>query len=492
MIDRIVQSRIEKLEALRQRGINPYPYSYPVDSNSQQAKEDVEELAGSRRQISLAGRIMLLRRMGKACFMTLKDFFGAIQLYFRVDLTEGFDLLKLIEVGDIIGVKGSLFKTRTNEITIEVDDFSLLAKSIRPLPEKYHGLSDKEIRYRQRHLDMIMNRDVFDILRQRTLVINAIREFLNKEGFYEVEVPILQTTYGGAEAMPFVTHLKSLDQRVFLSISPELFLKRFIVGGFQKVYAISKCFRNEGIDRFHNPEFTILEIYEAYVDYNEMMRLTEEMIAYICLSLKGTTNISYQGMDIDFTPPWKRIRLYDAIEEATGLDCRRMSHQDLCDKIKELGLKEVDIDQERGFLVLEIFDHCTQQDLIQPTFIYDYPKETSPLCKIHRQDPDLIERFEPIVCGVELGNAFSELNDPILQRSLLEDQAKRQRLFDLSLPVDECFLAAIESGMPPAGGLGIGVDRLVMLLSDAISIRDVIAFPFMRQEIEIDKEKGGE
>lgn len=483
MIDDLVQSRIKKLKALKEKGVNPYPYSFPIDTNSQQAKERFEKLSNSKEPASLAGRVMLVRRMGKACFMTVQDFWGTIQLYFKIDTIgeERFNLVKLVEAGDIIGAKGSLFKTKTGEITINVDDFSILAKSIKPLPEKYHGLSDKEIRYRQRSLDMIMNRDVLDVFRQRVLIIDAIRQFLNERGYYEVEVPLLQPTYGGAEARPFTTHVNAIDQRVFLSISPELYLKRFLVGGFEKVYTLTKCFRNEGIDKSHNPEFTILESYEAYVDYSEMMKLTEEMIEYMCLKIKGTARVEYQGMEIDFKSPWKRIRLFDALEEFSGLDCRNLSYQNLCGQIKKLGLEEIDLDQEKGFLILEIFEHCVQPKLIQPTFVYDYPKETSPLCKVHRKDEGLIERFEPIVCGMELGNAFSELNDPVLQRSLLEDQAKRQ---EDSWPMDEYFVEAVESGMPPAGGLGIGIDRLVMLLTDSSSIRDVIAFPFMRRERE--------
>lgn len=484
MSDDLIQSRITKLEALKEKGINPYPYSFPVDSNSQQLKEQFEELADSQQVVSLAGRIMLVRRMGKASFMTVQDFAGAIQLYFKMDGLgeEKYGLSKLLETGDIIGVAGPLFKTKTGEITIKVSDFSILTKSIKPLPEKYHGLVDKELRYRQRSLDMIMNRDVLAVFKQRTLIVAAIREFLNKKGYYEVEIPLLQSVYGGAEAHPFTTHVKAINQQWFLSISPELYLKRFLVGGFEKVYALTKTFRNEGIDKSHNPEFTILESYEAYVDYNEIMKLAEQMIEYVCLKVTGTTKINYQGMAIDFKTPWKRIKLFEAIKEFTGLDCGELSCQELGDEIKNLGLEgKVDFDQEKGFLILEIFEHCVQPKLIQPTFVYDYPRETSPLCKVHRKDPTLIERFEPIVGGLELGNAFSELNDPTLQRTLLEEQAQKKRAgLETATPMDENFVEAIELGMPPAGGLGIGIDRLVMLLTDSASIRDVIAFPFMR------------
>ncbi|MDI6793576.1 MAG: lysine--tRNA ligase [bacterium] len=488
MSDDLIQSRLKKLETLREKGINPYPYSFPVDSNSQRLKERFEELAATQEVVSLAGRIMLVRRMGKACFMTIQDSEGAIQIYFKADVLgkEKFDLSKLLETGDIVGVGGSLFKTKTGEITIKVNDFAVLTKSIKPLPEKYHGLVDKELRYRQRSLDMIMNRDVLNVFKQRTLIMAAVRDFLNKRGYYEVEPPVLQPVYGGAEARPFTTHVNALNQDVFLSISPELYLKRFLAGGFEKVYALTKSFRNEGIDKSHNPEFTILESYEAYVDYNEIMKLAEQMIEHVCLKIKGATRVEYQGMEIDFKTPWKRIKLFDAIREFTEVDCRPLSHQRLCEEISRLGLGDkVDFDQEKGFLILEIFEHCVQPKLIQPTFVYDYPGETSPLCKVHRDDPALIERFEPIVCGMELGNAFSELNDPILQRTLMEDQAqKRQAGLETAAPMDEYFVEAIELGMPPAGGLGIGIDRLVMLLTDSASIRDVIAFPFMRQAKE--------
>jgi lysyl-tRNA synthetase, class II len=365
-------------------------------------------------------------------------------------------------------LSGNVFRTRSGELTVNTHDYDVLCKSLRPLPDKHSGLKDSEMRYRHRSLDLIMNPEVKRNFIIRTKAIDAMRNFLNSEGYHEFETPLLQPIYGGANARPFVTRINALDVPAYLNISPELYLKRLIVGGLDKVYTICKNFRNEGVDRTHNPEFTMMECYAAYRDYNDMMKLTEEMYADIFNKVLGTIKVNYQGTEIDFSPPWERISMYDAVGRYAGIDAADISTDN-------------DEDMDKGTLVQKLFEEHCEKHLIQPTFVIDHPKESTPLCKEHRDDPDLIERFEPFVYGVEIGNAYSELNDPLLQRYLLLDQEESRMLGDEEAhPLDEDFLTALEYGMPPTGGLGLGIDRMVMFMTDSRSIRDVILFPFMK------------
>ncbi|MGQ9610702.1 MAG: lysine--tRNA ligase, partial [bacterium] len=394
----------------------------------------------------------------------------------------------LLDIGDIIGVEGWLFKTRTGELTVFVQDFSLLAKSLRPLPEKWHGLKDKETRYRQRYVDLIVNPNVKKVFITRTKIMQTIRDFLNNQGFLEVETPTLQPIYGGARARPFITHHNALGINLYLRIADELYLKRLVVGGFDKVYEICKDFRNEGMDKEHNPEFTMLELYKAYSDYEDMMHITEEMIAYTAKEACGSTIINYQGKEIDLTPPWKRISMLGAIKDALGIDIENMEVQELIKIAKENDLEVPNI-VSRGGMIDIIFDKFVKENLIQPTLITDHPVEVSPLAKRKVDNNGLTERFEIFVSGVELGNAFSELNDPIDQRERFMEQAKQREAGDEEAHMmDEDFLRALEYGMPPTGGLGIGIDRLVMLLTDMPSLRDVILFPQMRPEEHVIEE----
>ncbi len=439
--------------------------------------------------------MMSVRLMGKAAFFHLQDRAGKIQVYIRKDQVDGngFDLFKLLDIGDLVGVEGKVFKTRTGEMSVLAEKFQLLSKSLRPLPivkekieedEKkvFDQFADVELRYRQRYVDLIVNPEVSDVFITRSKIITSIRSFLNKHEFLEVETPILQPIYGGAAARPFVTHHNTLDIDLYLRIANELYLKRLIVGGMERVYEFAKDFRNEGIDRFHNPEFTQVELYIAYKDYIWLMEFVEEMINFVVKEVKGTTKIMYQGHEIDLSAPWPRLSMYDAIEEYTGIDISDMDESTLRETVKKLDVKE---DSSMGFgkLVDEIFGDHVEPKLIQPTFIMDYPVEMSPLAKKHRDNPRLVERFEPIIGGKEIGNAFSELNDPLDQRERFLDQMKlRDRGDEEAQVIDEDYLRALEYGMPPTAGLGIGIDRLVMFLTDSASIRDVIFFPQMRPE----------
>jgi len=394
---------------------------------------------------------------------------------------------KYIDTGDFIGVEGTMIKTKRGELSVLAKKVTILTKSILPLPEKWHGLQDKEERYRKRYLDLIMNPDTRSVFEKRTRIINLIREFLNNKGFLEVETPYLQTIYGGAAAKPFKTYLNALEMDLFLAISPEMYLKRLIVGGYDKVFTISRNFRNEGIDRWHNPEFSMLEIYQAYADYNDMMVLVEDLYIYVAKKLNHSTKINFKGKKIDFKKPWKRMTMTQAIKKYAKIDVENMSSQELLDFIKKHKIETKG--ETWGWAVHAIFEHFCESQIEQPTFILDHPLETTPLCKLHRNDKlcRLIERFEPICMGAELGNAYSELNNPVLQRTLLEEQQKMLSEGDQEAhPYDEDFLNALEIGMPPTGGLGIGIDRMVMLLTGQESIRDVIMFPFMRQ---VDKAK---
>ena len=476
-------------------GIAPYPYRFQKTHSCREIRDDFETIQASESEVVLAGRLIALRGHGKAGFADLRDDEGRIQLYAKSELIgeEGFQLWKLFDIGDFIGVTGRLFRTRTGEMTVEARQVELLAKAIRPLPvpkEEVRGeervvhdaFSDKELRYRRRYLDLALNPETREVFRRRSAIISAIRSFLDAKGFLELDTPVLQPLYGGAFARPFVTHHNALDMRLYLRISNELYLKRLIVGGFERVYEFSKVFRNEGIDRSHNPEFTLLELYQAYADYNDMMRLTEALFAHVAENVVGSTQISYQGEEVDLTPPWKRMTMREAIETFGGVGIEGASASDLKKVCEKLGI-EVEAGANAGQMIDEIFDGRVKPNLIQPTFIVDYPVALSPLAKRHRKDPELTERFEPFICGWEVGNAFSELNDPLDQRTRFEDQmALREGGDEEAQVLDEDYIRALEYGMPPTGGLGVGIDRLTMLLTDAPSIRDVILFPHMRPE----------
>jgi lysyl-tRNA synthetase, class II len=475
----LINERKEKLLRINQSGINPYPYSFKVTLESEKAKSEMKK--GNQ---SLAGRIMQVRRMGRVTFMHVQDSKGKLQFYFKEDVLgkNPYKKLRLLDLGDFIGAKGELFKTKTGEITLAVKKYEILCKSIRPLPEKFHGLQDPEIRFRKRHLDFIMNKGSREIIIQRSIIISEIRKVLERKKFIEIETPQLQTQYGGANARPFKTHLNALDLDLFLSISPELYLKRLIVGGFDRVFTLSRVFRNEGMDRSHNPEFTMMEAYQSYADYNDMMKLVEEFCAAACKKIHGSTSFEKNGIKLDFSTPWKKMSMNDAIKKYAKVDVDKLSDEELF-KLRLTYNINYDGKLIRGKMVELLFEELVEDKLIQPTHIIDYPKESTPLCKSHRKFPNLIERFESYVLGSELTNGYSELNDPILQRKLLEAQAKELRAGDSEAhPMDEDFVNAIETGMPPTGGVGVGVDRLVIALTNADSIREAIPFPTMKPD----------
>ncbi len=490
----LMRRRREELEELKKLGIEPYPHEFDRDAFAAEIIHSFREDAPER-TIAIAGRIMSIRRMGKASFCHIQDSSGRIQAYLkRDDLGPVYDAFKLIDIGDIVGVRGFVFRTRMGEISIHAREFVLLSKSLRPLPvvkERideqgnkvvYDPLSDKELRYRQRYVDLVVNPPVREVFLKRAKILSTMRGFLDARNYVEVETPVLQPVYGGASARPFTTHHNALDVELFLRIADELYLKRLIVGGFDGVYEISKDFRNEGMDRTHNPEFTMMELYVAYRDYRWMMKLVEEMISEIARTVAGSAVITYAGKQIDLTPPWRRISMFDAIREYTGKDLRGKDEQALRGIANELQV-EVEPGLGIGAIIDEIFGAKVEHQLIQPTFITDYPVEMSPLAKKHRSERGLVERFEAIVNGKELCNAFSELNDPLDQRARFEDQMRlRAQGDDEAQVLDEDYLRALEYGMPPTAGLGIGIDRLTMLLTDQDSIRDVIFFPQMKPE----------
>jgi lysyl-tRNA synthetase class 2 len=482
--EKLRRVRIEKLEQLREIGCNPYPYRFDVTHRAKDVIHDEPRLIADEAEVSLAGRVMSLRGHGKTMFGHLEDASDRLQFYVRKDvLGDGpYASFKLVEVGDIVGIRGEVFRTKTDELTVRVESFEVLAKALRPLPEKWHGLTDKEIRYRQRYLDLMMNRDVRDVFYTRSKLVETMRQFLISKGFLEVETPILQPLYGGAAARPFTTHHNALDMQLYLRIADELYLKRLLVGGFERVFEFSKDFRNEGIDRSHNPEFTMMECYAAYLDYNDYMDMVEEMMQVIAAELTENGVVTYGEHKIDFSQPWKRVTYFHSVLQATGVDFRSLSAEDVHAEAAKL-----DVKLEPGVPISkvldEVFSELVEPTLIQPTFVYDYPKELSPLAKDHRSEPGLVERFEPFVCGFEVGNAFSELNDPIEQRKRFEEQsAFRAQGDDEAHVLDEDYIRAMECGMPPAAGLGIGIDRLAMVFTDSRSIRDVIFFPHMRPE----------
>jgi lysyl-tRNA synthetase class 2 len=487
-INELIEQRMKKLEELRQSGIEPFGGSFHADSKASEllnkyASVEKETLEADPVHCSLAGRIVARRDFGKAAFAHIQDTTGKIQVYFRKNiLEEKFLLLKKIDIGDIIGLKGRLFRTKTDELTVEVDDFVLLAKSLRPLPEKWHGLRDIETRYRQRYVDLIVNPQVKETFVKKSIIIKAIRDFLESKGFIEVETPMMHQIPGGATARPFKTHHHALGTDLFLRIAPELYLKRLLVGGYERVYELNRNFRNEGISTKHNPEFSMLEFYIAYRDYNFLMSLTEELITSVAHKTLGTLKVPYGDEMIDLTPPWPRIPMLDALKEK-GVS-QEIFHES--EKAREWA-KANNIDIEKGAtigkIIDEIFKEKVEPELIQPTFIIDHPVELSPLAKKKPENPELVERFELFVAAREIANAFSELNDPIEQKQRFMKQVEAKDRGDEEAHwMDEDFVRALEYGMPPAAGEGIGIDRLVMLLTNSQSIRDVILFPQLKPE----------
>lgn len=483
----LIQQRREKLDEIRKFGVEPYPHKYePTHTTSAIHRDfaDIQETPDETQKIRIAGRIMTKRDHGKSSFAHLQDSEGRIQIYVRRDSVgaEPYKIYRRFDTGDIVGAEGSVFRTRTGELTVLVDAVHLLSKSVRPLPEKWHGLQDKQTRYRQRYADLIMNPEVKDVFLKRTRIVQAIRDMLNAQNFVEVETPVLQPIYGGANARPFTTYHNTLEQPLYLRIANELYLKRLIVGGFDRVYEFSRDFRNEGMDRDHNPEFTMLELYQAYADYIQIMELTETLIADTAKTLHGTTKIQYQEHEIDLTPPWRKLRMIDAVREYSSIDPTALSADELYKAAIDAGV-DLAGDETKGKIIAELFDTFAESKLIQPTFITDYPIEVSPFAKKKPDTPEFVERFEVFICGMEFVNAFSELNDPIDQRQRFLEQANNLEAGDdEAFMVDEDYLRALEYGMPPTGGLGIGIDRLTMLLTNQYSIRDVILFPQMRPE----------
>ena len=492
-VNQLIAQRWEKVEKLREMGIDPYPYAFERTHRAKEITEQFESL--ENQPVCVAGRIMANRLMGKAAFVDLQDMSGRIQIFVRKNALgeEGFSAFKLFDIGDIIGVAGTVFRTKTGEISISADSLTILTKAVRPLPiakEKeedgkrvvYDAFSDREMRYRQRYLDLIVNPAVRDVFVKRSRIISAMREFLNAQDYLEVETPILQTLYGGASARPFVTHHNTLDMRLYLRIANELYLKRLIVGGFEGVYEFAKDFRNEGMSRFHNPEFTQMELYVAYKDYQWMMAFTEQLLSHVAQTVLGATKIRYQEKEIDLTPPYRRLPLLEGIREYAGVDLQGKSEAEMRVIAKDLNVK-VDDSWGSGKIIDEIFGEYVEPNLIQPTFIMDHPVEISPLAKKHREHAGLVERFELVIAGKEMSNAFSELNDPSDQRERFEAQMGLKARGDEEAQVlDEDYLRAMEYGMPPTAGIGIGIDRLTMLLTDQSSIRDVLLFPHMRPE----------
>ena len=477
--------RREKLQKLIEKGKNPYKHEkFEYTHYNKDLHEKFDEL--EEVEVVVAGRIMSRRGHGKVNFIDLQDSTGNIQLFIsKKNLgDEEYEDLSLLDLGDIAGAKGELFKTKTGEISVRVKEFTLLTKSLQILPEKFHGLKDQDLRYRQRYVDLIVNPEVKETFILRTKIIKAMRRYLDDLGFLEVETPILSTIAGGANARPFVTHHNTLDLDMYLRIANELYLKRLIVGGFEKVYEIGKMFRNEGMSPRHNPEFTNIELYQAYVDYEDIMRLTENLVEYIATEVLGTTVIKYKDREIDFKAPWSRIDMTDAVLEFTGLDFHAVdTDEEARELAKSLGNDRLEIDKNmrRGEVIAEVFDELCEEYMVQPTFITGHPVEISPLAKRNPDDPRITNRFEAFANGWEIANAFSELNDPIDQRQRFEDQVNQKELGDDEAhPMDEDFINAIEVGLPPTGGLGIGLDRLIILLTGQESIRDVLFFPTMK------------
>jgi len=486
----LLRKRREKIDSLQADGIDLYPNDARVGDTTASVSERFgqmtpEELEKVTEQFTLAGRLMAVRDFGKGAFISIQDRKGRLQAFLRKNQLgeKAFALFKRLDIGDIVWLAGRVFKTRTGELTIDVEEngLRLLSKSLRPLPEKWHGLTDVEIRYRQRHLDLIVNPEVRKVFHQRSRIISLIRRFMEERDFLEVETPMMQSKAGGAVARPFKTFQNALDMNLFLRIAPELYLKRLITGGLERVFEINRNFRNEGISAFHNPEFTMLEFYQAYATYEDLMAMTEELFVFVAQNLLGSLHFSYQGKEIDMTPPWRRLTVRDAVVEIGGVetavldDAARMAGH-----ARKLGI-EVRESDPPGKLLMAIFDETVEKNLVQPTFVTHYPVDVSPLSRRNAEDPSLTDRFELYICGKEIANAFSELNDPVDQRGRFEMQLKEREAGDLEAhEMDEDYIGALECGMPPTAGEGIGIDRLVMLFTDSASIRDVILFPLLR------------
>ncbi len=487
--------RLGKLQRLRKLGVNPYPYRFAFTHRVPQVLAQGEALLAAGTPLAVAGRVMALRRQGKAAFAHLKDGHARLQLYVRQDEVgaPAFEVFDQVDLGDYLGLEGALMRTKTGELTLRVKRLEVLAKALRPLPVPkveehggqqvvHHQVHDVEFRYRQRYADLALNDDVARVFRQRTLIVHTIRGYLLEQGYLEVETPVLQTLYGGAAATPFTTRHKALDIPLYLRVATELHLKRLVTGGFDRVFEIGKDFRNEGVDRSHNPEFTMLEFYQAYADYTDMMEHFEAIWERCAVAVHGGTRFSYQGVELDVKRPWPRLTMLQAVKTLGGIDVGALTDAALQRLLAERGW-EIAGGFSRGLALARVFEETCESQLIQPIFITDFPRETTPLCKGHRTEPGLVERFEPYVAGFEIGNAYSELNDPEVQQALFEEQVARRKGGDLEAqPYDADFLRAMEYGMPPMGGVGLGVDRMVMLLTDQHSLRDVLFFPTMRPE----------
>ena len=484
----LYRRRLEKLQTWREKGIPPFASRFDRTDGAGDLQERFRELpAGedSGYRASVAGRLMALRRHGKATFADLRDGGGGIQLLATLDVLgeEAYGDFQLLDIGDFVGARGAIFRSRRGELTVRVEEFTLLSKSLRPLPEKWHGLRDVELRFRRRYLDLLVNPETRERMLTRTRVIKELRRFLDERGFLEVETPMLHPVPGGAAARPFKTYHNALGQELYLRIAPELYLKRCVVGGLEKVYELNRNFRNEGISYKHNPEFTMLEFYWAYADYNDLAVFLEEMLAEVITRVRGSLAFTYQGRELDFRPPWKRLRFLEAVSDAVGMEVGPDTSRDTLVGLAEKHGVPVDGGWGKGKIMAELFEKLVEPGLWEPTLVVDYPKEISPLAREHRDEPFLVERFELIAAGRELANAFSELIDPLDQRERFLEQVRlREKGDEEAHRVDHDFLLALEYGMPPTGGLGLGVDRLVMLLTDAHSIREVILFPHLRPE----------
>jgi len=480
-LNELMQIRHEKIDELKSKGIDPFGQKFERAQYADEILNNFEQFQD--KSVALAGRVMSKREHGKASFAHVQDISGRIQFYIRQDDVgeDMYSIFNILDIGDLVGIEGSVFKTRRGEVTINVSNLKMLSKSLQPLPEKWHGLKDVDLRYRKRYIDLIVNPEVRQVFVKRSKIIKAMRQFLDTKGFLEVETPTMHTIAGGATARPFTTHHNALDIDLYMRIALELHLKRLLVGGMEQVYEIGRVFRNEGISTKHNPEFTMLELYQAYSDYHDMMGLTEQMISYVAQETLGTQTITYQGEEINLAPPWNRITMVDAIKEYAEIDFDIVTKQEEVDALIDKLDLQVDKGTARGKVINEVFEVYVEPHLMQPTFIMDYPIEVSPLAKKKKDDPNFTYRFEAFIYCRELANAFSELNDPIDQKErFLGQVADREAGDSEAHMMDEDYVNALEIGMPPAGGLGVGIDRLVMLLTDAPSIRDVILFPTMR------------
>ena len=474
-----------KLNLLLEKGLNPYPHQFKKTHHLQDIQKKYKDIKTGEslksEMVKTAGRLMLKRTMGKAVFFNIQDQETSLQCYLKTEELDktSLDFFSLVDIGDIVGLQAWPFRTRKGELTLRCQKFQILCKSVRPLPEKYHGLEDKELKYRQRYLDLIMNPEAKKVFLTRCQVIKELRAFLDKKGFLEVDTPALQPIYGGALAQPFSTHHRALNCPLYLKISPELYLKRLIVGGFEKVYELGKNFRNEGIDRSHNPEFMMLEYYEAYTDYLDQIKQFEELVCHVVQKVKGSLKWTYQGKELDWTPPWQKMTVEEAIYKKTGVATQDLDNKALFAKIKLWG-SDLEEEVDRGTMLMSAFDLKVEKELWDPVFIIDFPKEVSPLTKEHRLDHNKVERFEPFVAGMEIGNAYTELNDPIEQKTRLKKQVEQRKKTETAHPMDQDFIQAMEVGMPPTGGVGLGVERLILLLADQPSLRDIILFPTLK------------